>query len=329
MVLAKPELVGRYDGNSCFIRADIAAEQSYTVPEGKVPEAEKCEFCGAMRHYYGMTLPGITSIFRWTDRPEACTCDKGQQRERALREAKAAAKARREQEARNREMAERVAKLTKQSGMKARFLTRTFERFEVCEENKRAYMTAKAYADNFSAMLPQKGTAGKCEPPMNEKNGLFITGSYGTGKTHLAAAIANELMSRNIPVICMTMIDLLTKIKSTFDMAGKSNSTETEESIMRIYETVPLLIIDDIGSEQPTEWGSAKIYAIINARYEAYMPVIVTTNYGGAELAERMTPRGSDGRNAEKTLDRLKEMCVGMQMSGKSRRSRHERSDEK
>ena len=65
--------------------------------------------------------------------------------------------------------------------------------------------------------------------------------------------------------------------------------------------------------EQPTEWGSAKIYAIINARYEAYMPTIVTTNYGGAELVERMTPKGAD---------RLKEMCAGIQMNGKSRRSR-------
>lgn len=74
--------------------------------------------------------------------------------------------------------------------------------------------------------------------------------------------------------------------------------------------------------EQPTEWGSAKIYAIINARYEAYMPTIVTTNYGGAELVERMTPKGADRKNVEKTLDRLKEMCAGIQMNGKSRRSR-------
>lgn len=315
-------MLGRYDGKDYFVRADIAKEQSYRLPPGEVPEPTACAFCGKKRHYYGMTFPGSKTVFRWTDRPEACICREGQQHEKELRDAKAAAEKQKERDERNREMAERIAKLTKQSGMKTRFLTRTFERFDVCEDNKRAYTAAKAYADNFSTMLPKKDADGKYKPPVNEKNGLLITGSYGTGKTHLAAAIANELMSRNIPVICMTMIDLLTKIKSTFDTASKDSGAETEESIMRIYETVPLLIIDDIGSEQPTEWGSAKIYAIINARYEAYMPVIVTTNYGSAELVERMTPHGADRKNAEKTLDRLKEMCAGIQMNGKSRRSR-------
>ena len=321
MASARHELVGRYEGKGCFIRSDKSEELGYTVPAGPIPVPEECEYCGAVRYYYGMTMPGMKNIFLWTERAEACTCSAGQRKEREIRAAKAAAKKKREEEEHNREMAERVSRLMRQSGMRARFLARTFERFEVCEGNKRAYTAAKAYADNFNDMLPQKSTEGNCAPPANEKNGLFITGSYGTGKTHLAAAIANELMGRGIPVICMTMIDLLTKIKSTFDTAGRNDAGETEESIMRIYEKVPLLIIDDIGSEQPTEWGIAKIYAIVNARYEAYMPVIVTTNYGGAELVDRMTPKGADRKNAEKTLDRLKEMCAGIQMHGKSRRS--------
>lgn len=92
--------------------------------------------------------------------------------------------------------------------------------------------------------------------------------------------------------------------------------------ILNQYEQVPLLIIDDIGSEQPTEWAVSKIFAIINARYEGYMPTIITTNYSGEELVRRMTPEGGDDRNARKTLDRLKETCVGVDMTWDSWRGR-------
>ncbi len=81
-------------------------------------------------------------------------------------------------------------------------------------------------------------------------------------------------------------------------------------------------MIDDIGSEQPSEWSASKIFAIINARYEAYMPTVITTNYSGEELERRMTPDGGDDRNAKKTLDRLKETCVGIDMTWQSWRVR-------
>jgi DNA replication protein DnaC len=121
----------------------------------------------------------------------------------------------------------------------------------------------------------------------------------------------------------MTMIDLLARIKQTFDRSD--NTTEAE--VMKIYEEVPLLVIDDMGSEQPSEWGSTKIFAIVNARYEAYMPTVITTNYAGDELVRRMTPTGPNGRlldsrNAAKTVDRLNEMCIGIVMNWDSWRSR-------
>ena len=146
-----------------------------------------------------------------------------------------------------------------------------------------------------------------------------MAGGYGTGKTHLAAAIANQLISEGTACICMTMIDLLDRIRETYKAAG---SDVDEAYILSQYEDVPLLIIDDIGSEQPTEWGVSKIFAIINARYEGYMPTIITTNYSGPELVQRMTPESGDSRNAEKTLDRLKETCVGIDMTWESWRAR-------
>ena len=311
------KLLGRYeDKEKYFIRADNVASAGYET-KSTPPEPIQCEFCGRLRHYYGYILPGQKIIFQWSNEPEVCDCKRAQEQERKRREDI-------ETEEKRKTANAKIQRITDKSGMRARFLTRTFERFSVTEENVRAYTAAKHYVDRFDAMLPKKDKDGKYCPPEVGCNGLFITGSYGTGKTHLAAAIANELMNRGTACICMTMIDLLQKIKSSFESkdAFGAGVVSTEESIMRTYECIPLLIIDDIGSEQPTEWGISKIYAIINARYEAYMPVIITTNYGGAELIQRMTPRGADSKNAEKTLDRLKEMCAGIELNGESWRTK-------
>jgi DNA replication protein DnaC len=264
-------------------------------------------------------------VFIWLSEPEHCDCEKAQAHWAKVEADRIAAEeAKKRQEATER-IQRRITKLIKDSGIRGRFLNRTFDRFEIDDKNQRAYSIAKRYADIFPSMLPKKldDGSGCIQPPEKERNGLFITGSYGTGKTHLATAISNQLIAGGTPVICMTMIDLLARIKQTFDKSDNA----TEADVMKIYEEVPLLIIDDIGSEQPSEWGSTKIFAIVNARYEAYMPTIVTTNYAGDDLIKRMTPTGPNGRpmdsrNAEKTLDRLKEMCVGIEMNWDSWRSK-------
>ena len=300
------------------IRASEAQAAGYTS-KTPPPPATTCQFCGRTLEHVGMIatfMPG--RIFMWSPEPERCTCPRAvswwAQQDREAAERKAEAERRKKQEA----IQARIGRLIHDSGMRGRFQNRTFDRWEVTQENRRAFGTCKRYADAFRMMQPTKDAAGRAQPPEKEKNGLFLIGGYGTGKTHLAAAIANQLLQGGTPVICMTMIDLLARIKETYDKAGGAS----EAQVLRLYADVPLLIIDDLGSEQPTEWGSTMIFAIINARYEAYMPTVVTSNCGTEELVQRMTPRDATDRNAQKTVDRLREMCVAVQMDWPSWRSK-------
>ncbi len=195
--------------------------------------------------------------------------------------------------------------------MGERFLRRTFETFKVDDNNRKAHAAALEYVNRFDQMIP------RADAPEPGKNGLFICGEPGTGKTHLAAAIANRLIRQGKPVVCATMIDLLGRIKQSFKYEGE------EARVLHLYKTVPLLVIDDIGKEPPTEWAVSTIYSIINARYEAYLPIIVTTNYNSDMLIKRMTPRETkDDTTARATLDRLREMCKGLAMMGESKRGK-------
>lgn len=278
------------------------------------PATVKCEYCGKPRLIRGFKFG---SRIIWAPYgPEHCDCPEAvaeYEKQEAKLKAEIEAKCR-EEEAR--ETRKRVRRIIGASGMNARFLRRTFETFRNSNENRKALRVCVDYANNFRDKLPRNN-------PEPGRNGLFITGPKGTGKTHLAAAIANKLMQQGTSVICMTMIDLLERIKRTYEQNWEHGEEISEGNVLDTYKSVQLLIIDDMGKEPATEWAVSKIYAIINSRYEAYMPTIITTNYTDAELVRRLTPKETgDPTTADATIDRLREMCAAIVTTGESWRSK-------
>jgi len=259
------------------------------------PENAVCQFCGATLEPKGIIFGD--SVFLWQPFPTRCECKEAQAYWAEHDRQEAAQKAAEEEAERRRKMQERVTRLLGQSGIKKRFQQRTFENFR-CDTKGRAtnYRIAKAYADGWQ-MHYANG------------DGLYIEGTNGTGKTHLAAAIALQLIGQGIPVICKTSSDLLMDIKRSFDREDIS-----EAQVLDVYKRVDLLIVDDLGKEQCSDWSMSTLYSIFNDRYEDMKPTIITTNYSADDLVRALTPKGFDDSKIVAIISRLRETSTVMTM---------------
>ncbi|MCS6842849.1 MAG: ATP-binding protein [Caldilineales bacterium] len=119
---------------------------------------------------------------------------------------------------------------------------------------------------------------------------LLFTGTYGCGKTHLAAAIAHEVLLRGEPVVFVVVPDLLDYLRATF---GPSSEVSFDERFERV-RTAPLLILDDLGSQNTTPWAQEKLFQLLNYRYTARLPTVITTNLRLPEIEPRLRSRLAD-----------------------------------
>ena len=132
-------------------------------------------------------------------------------------------------------------------------------------------------------------------------DGLILSGDIGTGKTMVAVAIANTIVSMAYSVRFTTVTDLQTKMRD-WDAAGEA---------MRDFKRADCVVIDDLGQERVTEWASSVLFDLIDARYADKLPTIVTTNLGAKQLREhyiRSLTRGKDQMPADQaaiTVDRI------------------------
>jgi len=256
----------------------------------------ECEFCGKSLQPVGL----LVTVFeepRWlrrSDDYEECSCPGAvERREKLRKEKEAALKAEQERAYR-----EKVERMIEASRLGKRFRTRTFETYRVNERNKAVYEVVREYAENF-AEHKERG------------DGLYLSGGFGTGKTHLAAAICHEVIKQGYQPIFGTMITLLERIKATYNSEA---AEETEWQIIDRYIRCDLLIVDDLGKERPTSWALEKLYEIINARYEDCRSVVITSNYDIKRLEERLAV-GDSAETAGAIASRLYEMCQGVPLT--------------
>jgi len=119
--------------------------------------------------------------------------------------------------------------------------------------------------------------------------GLLFTGPVGSGKTFLAAAITNGLIEQGIQVLFLVVPDLLDELRATYD----KRSETMEIDLLDTARSVPVLVLDDLGAHNYTEWTRNRLYSIINYRLNEELPTIVTTNLTLQELEEHLGQRTS------------------------------------
>lgn len=207
--------------------------------------------------------------------------------------------AKNEREARDlllRKKQDQISKIQDKSGLGKRFQKRTFDSFNSAV-NRNAFSDACYFADNFP----------------NVRRGLLLQGPVGVGKTHLAAAIANTLVGKLYTVMFGNIVDVIALIKNSYGL--KSDLSELE-IINAFTREADLLILDDLGKENPSPNTSAVLYQIVNRIYEDEKPMIITTNFQGEQLTKRLGERG------EAIVSRITEMCQPVSMAGPDRRLR-------
>lgn len=154
---------------------------------------------------------------------------------------------------------------------------------------------------NISASNTCKGWAVTYHP---KKKGLMILGDTGTGKTFLAASIANKLIDDGHRVIMTN----LTRISQ--NLIEKKTKTEYMDSLA----SCELLILDDFGTERESDWMEEVTYNVIDARYRSGKPLIITTNIKPAEFIN------PSDMGKKRVYSRLMEMCDPVILKGSDRR---------
>lgn len=174
-----------------------------------------------------------------------------------------------------------------------RFRSRTFDSYDVTAEpqNSQAYNVCKRYANRED---------------YTDGNGLMIMGPNGVGKTHMAAAICNALVDRGIPCLYDTYVGHLAKLQAEFNGDG-------DRVWLDMMKSVKVLILDDVGKEKATDWTRSVMFDVINYRYEADKPTIITTNYSEAQLRDYL---------GAATYSRICETCPCLVMTGQDYRMR-------
>jgi len=148
--------------------------------------------------------------------------------------------------------------------------------------------------------------------------GLYITGTVGTGKTHLQIAVLRALMASGKATLYLPMPDFLTKLRASFNRDRAPQGHETTSALLDAAATVDWLGLDDIGAESSSDWARGITFQVVNQRYIHNRPLIVTTNLTMETLQQAQWA-------GDRTVSRLREMCDPLTLKGEDWRRRARR----
>lgn len=136
--------------------------------------------------------------------------------------------------------------------------------------------------------------------------GLLLWGDVGTGKSFMAAAIANRVIDRGYSALLTDIGSIVSLMESSFD--------DRRRNLDRILR-YDLLVIDDLGAQRATEYMMEHVYSVIDGRYRSGRPMVITTNFDADEIRE-----SRDSERWGRIFDRILECCYPVEFKGKSRR---------
>lgn len=181
-------------------------------------------------------------------------------------------------------------------------------RFEDAE-NTAIIQGAKKYTELFADEFKPLGT------------GLLMYGDTGTGKSFAAACIANALIDKGYSAIMTNIPHIVNKMQASFE--GRNEY---------IYELahVDMLILDDLKAERQTEFTNEITFSVIDARYNAGKPLIVTTNLTADQIKATKSTTDSDKKAdpySSRLLSRILEKCHPIEVKGNDRRREAAKAD--
>lgn len=202
---------------------------------------------------------------------------------KCLGERKAAQDERKRQEQERAER-QRISRAISMADIPPRFKDRSFDSFAAeLPGQRQALLITKRYAEHFEDRLAKGG-------------GLIFCGTPGTGKTHLACAIANHILPQGYTVLFRSAMDIIRRIRETY----RPGSEHTERELLENYRRPDLLIIDEIGIQYGTEAEKMTLFEVVNGRYSYLRPSILIGNlpregmelYLGDRIMDRMQEGG-------------------------------------